>query len=280
MKAKRLLGAFLTVGLVTLATAPTVFAAGKPKKEAAPAAPATEAPSVKKSIDFPLAGLAWGMSPKQVALAIDKLIDEDYRPLYKEVSPGVKMKALDAQLAEDKDQFRRGRIDFGTLPTGIDGTPLRGEFSYQNKESLMTLNHKGQATHFFFIQDKLWKVIDEVKLSDAYPLGKTFQDVAVKLSAKHGVPGRVLPADDKRAAVEIDWKDGSTHLRVIQRSDTTIGVAYEDNATIANLAALRPNKPVSDSGIDPSVAAIMRGGGGDGPPPPPPPAADKKKNKK
>jgi subtilase family serine protease len=89
----------------------------------------------------------------------------------------------------------------------------------------------------------------------------------------------VLPADDKRAAVEIDWKDGSTHLRVIQRSDTAIGVAYEDNNTVANLVALRPNKPVVSDGVDPAVAAIMRGGGGDGPPPPPPPA-DKKKPKK
>ncbi len=281
MKAKRLLGAFLAVGLVTLAAAPTVLAAGnKPKKEAAPAPPAAEAPMVKKSIDFPIAGLSWGMTPKQVALAIDKMIDDDYRPLYKEVQPGVKMKALDAQLAEDKDQFRRGRIDFGTLPTGIDGTPLRGEFTYQNKESLMTLNHKGQATHFFFIQDKLWKVIDEIKLTDTYPLGKTFQDVAVKLSAKHGVPGRVLPADATRASVEIDWKDPTTHLRVIQRSDTAIAMAYEDNGTVANLVALRPNKPVADSGIDPSVAAIMRGGGDNGPPVPPPAADKKKTNKK
>lgn len=277
MKAKRLLGAFLAVGLVTLATAPTVFAAGgKPKKEAAPATP-TEAPTVNKAIDFPLAGLAWGMSPKNVAGAIDKLIDDDYRPLYKEVQPGVKMKALDAQLVEDKDQFRRGRIDFGTLPTGIDGTPLRGEYSYQNKESLMTLNRKGHATHFFFIQDKLWKVIDEVKLSDSYPLGKTFSDVVVKLSAKYGAPGRVLVADANRASTEVDWRDGNTHLRVIQRSDTTLAFAYEDNGTVANLTSLRPNKPASDSGIDPSVAAIMRGSDG---PAPPPPAADKKKTNK
>ena len=280
MKAKWLFGAFVAVGLMMLAAAPTVLAAGgKPKKEAAPAAP-TEAPTVSKAIDFPFAAMAWGMTPKQVAAAIDKMIDDDYRPLYKEVQPGVKMKALDAQLVEDKDQFRRGRIDFGTLPTGIDGTPLRGEFSYQNKESLMTLNHKGHATHFFFIQDRLWKVIEEVKLSDTYPLGKTFQDVVVKLSAKYGVPGRVQAADANRAAVEVDWKDASTHLRVIQRSDTAIALAYEDNATMANLAALRPNKPVADSGIDPSVAAIMRGGGGDGPPPPPPAADKKKTNKK
>jgi len=278
MKAKRLLGAFLAVGLglVTMAATPPVLAAGKPK-EAAPA-PQTEAPKVNKSIAFPIAGVIWGMSPKQVATAIDKLIDDDYRPLYKEVQPGVKMKALDAQLAEDKSQFLRGRIDFGKLPTGIDATPLRGEYTYQNKESLMTLNRKGQATHFFFIQDKLWKVIEEVKLSDAYPLGKTFPEVAIKLSAKHGVPGRVLQPDANRSSVEIDWKDASTHLRVIERSDTAVALAYEDNGTIGNLSALRSFKPVADDGIDPIVAAAMRGASPDQGPPEK--KDDKKKGKK
>lgn len=268
MKAKRLLGAFLAGGLgfVTMAATPPVLAAG--------GTPQTAAPTVKKSIPLPIAGLSWGMSPKQVAAAIDTLIDDDYRPLYKEVQPGVKMKALDAQLAEEKSQFRRGRIDFGKLPTGIDGTPLRGEYTYQNKESLMTLNRKGQATHFFFIQDKLWKVIEEVKLSDASPIGKTFPEVAVKLSAKHAVPGRVLPPDGTRSSVEIEWKDASTHLRVIERSDTAVALAYEDNGTITNLAALRSFKPVADDGIDPIVAAAMRGASPDQEPPP-----DKKDDK-
>jgi hypothetical protein len=266
---------------MTMAAASTVLAAGgTPKKDAAAAAPAPAgpAPSVKKSIDFPIAGLAWGMTPKQVAAAIDKLIDDDYRPLYKETQPGVKMKALDAQVAEDKSQFLRGKIDFGTLPTGIDGTPLRGEYSYRNKEALMTLNRKGHATHFFFIQEKLWKVIDEVKLGDAGALGKTFPEVAIKLSTKHGVPGRVLPADATRATMEIDWKDTNTHLRVIERNDTALAIAYEDIGTVANLASLRVNKPAQEEGIDPSVAAIMRGA--DPPPPPPPEKKDEKKKGK
>lgn len=275
MKAKRLLGAFVAIGLglVTMAATPPVLAAGKPKA-AAPALQ-TEAPKVSKSIAFPIASLAWGMSPKQVAAVIDKLIDDDYRPLYKEVQPGVKMKALDAQLAEDKSQFLRGRIDFGKLPTGIDSTPLRGEYTYQNKESLMTLNRKGQATHFFFIQDKLWKVIDEAKLSDTSPMGKTFPDVAIKFSAKYGVPGRVLQPDANRNSVEIDWRDASTHFRVIERSDTAVALAYEDNGTVSNLSALRSFKPVVDDGIDPIVAAAMRGASPEQGPPP-----DKKDDKK
>ena len=272
MKAKRLLGAFLATGLMTMAAAPTVMAA-PPKPAAAPAE--APAPSVKK-IDLPIAGLAWGQNPKQVGAAIDKLLEADFQPLYKETSPGVKMKALDAQLAEDKDQFRRSRIDFGKLPTGVDASPLRGEFTYNNKEMLMVLTRKGQVTNFFFIQDKLWKVIQEVKFNDATSLGKTFPEVAIKLTGKFAVPGRMLAADANRASMEVDWKDSATHLRLIERSEAAHALAFEDVGTVANLASLRANKPVEDNGIDPSVAAIMRGAD---PAPPPPEKKDDKKKK-
>jgi hypothetical protein len=208
---------------------------------------------------------------------MDKLLDEDYRPLYQSVQPGVKMKALDAQIAEDKDQFRRSRIDFGKLPTGVDSSPLRGEYTYNNKEALLISNRKGGTMDFFFIQDRLWKIIVEYKLSESSALGKTFQDAGVKLTTIYGVPGRVLPADDKHFATEIDWKDSNIHLRAIQRSDTALALAFEDIATLGNLASLRSVKPTEDSGIDPAVAAAMRGPSAE---PGPPPKADPKAKKK
>jgi hypothetical protein len=274
MKAKRLLGVLLAggLGLVAMSQSSDVLAAGgKPKKEAAAPVP-SEAPMTKKAIGLPLA-VAFGQTPKQIAEAIDKLLDEDYRALYKEVQPGVRMKALDAELAEAKDQFRRSRIDFGKLPTGVDSSPLRGEYTYQNKEALLTLNRRGGVTSFFFIQDRLWKIIVEYKLSDSSAMGKTFQDAGVKLTTIYGVPGRVLPADDKHFVTEIDWKDANIHLRAIQRSDTALGLAFEDNATLASLASLRSFKPVEDNGIDPAVAAAMRGAS---PEPGPPAKADPK----
>jgi len=260
MKAKRVLGAFLAagLGLVALTHAPDVLAKGK-KEAAAPSGP----PTVKKTIALPLPGIVWGQSMKQVALAIDKILDDDYRPLYKDVQPGVKMKALDAQLAEAKNEFRRSRIDFGELPTGIDATPLRGEYTYRNKETLMTLLRKGEKVHFFFIQDKLWKVIREVALKEGAPLGKDYQDAVVKLSLSFGVPGRVLPPEGDRYVTEVDWKDSNSHLRAVQRGDTAVALAYEDNATLGNLDTLRPNKPKPVNEIDPDVAAAVRGGSSD-----------------
>ena len=275
MNAKRLLGVLLTAGFSLAAVMPAadVYAQRKKKEEA----PAAEPPATKKAIALSLKGVTWGQSPKQLADLVDALLDEDYRPLYKGVQPGIKMKELDGQLAEDKAQFRRSRVDFGKLPTGIDASPLRGEYTYNNRECLMSLLHKGETTHFFFIQERLWKLIEERKLSESSGLGKTYAEAVVKVSTTYGTPGRVVPPDpaQQRYALEVDWKDATTHLRAIQRSDTALGLAFEENATLGNLASLRSNKPVDDSGIDPDVAAAMRGKSNE--PGPPPDPKDKKK---
>ncbi len=236
------------------------------------------APTTKKAIPLSIPGLAFGQSPRQVGAALDKLIDEDYSARYKEVQPGIQMKELDAQIAEDKSQFRRSRIDFGKLPTGLDSTPLRGEYTYNNKESMMSFTRKGELIYLFFIQEGLWKIIIEKKLGDGAPLGKTYMEAVVKLSANYGVPGRVIQPDNTdHFAVEVDWRDANIHLRAVQRSDTALGLAYEDNGTVASLASLRPNKAVVDNGVDPDVAAAMRPSGD---PPPPDKDKDKKKKKK
>jgi hypothetical protein len=266
MNAKRLFSTLLTVGLSLAVMSPAADVhAQKKKKEDAPAA---EPPTVKKALTLSLTGVAWGQSPKQVAEAIDRILDEDYKPRYKEVQPGIRMKELDAQLAEEKSAFRRSRVDFGKLPTGVDATPLRGEYTYNNQEALFTLDRKGLKTHFFFIRDKFWKLIEEHKLSDTHPLGKTYPDAVIKLSTNFGIPGRVLAPDANRYVTEVDWKDATSHLRAIQRGDAAVGLAYEDNGTLANLSSLRTNKPANDDGIDPEVAAAVRGKAPEPPPDP------------
>ena len=282
MKASRFFGAVLAAGLglsaVSIATDTAAQNKGKnppAKKEAAPAV-AAEAPMTKRPVAWTPAGLLWGMNHNQAANAYDKQFDEDYKPKYKAVSPGVKMKALDAALAEEKAAFRRSRVDFGKVPTGLDASALKGEYTYMNRESLLSLTRNGQTRYFFFIQDKLWKVIaNDIKLSDSSTWGPNFAGAVTKLATYYGVPGRVLPADPPKGRMfqEVDWRDANTHLRAIQRSDTMFALAFEDNVTLSNLANLRTNKPAEDTGIDPAVAAAV---GGTAPAQPPPDAKDTK----
>jgi len=201
------------------------------------------------------------MSHRQVAEAVDKYLDDAYRPIYKTTQPGVKMKELDAQLAEEKSAFRRSRIEFGKLPTGLDATPLKGEYSYLNKEAVLTFTRDGGIKlHFFFIQDRLWKIIDEQTLGEKSPYGKDFKAGTAKLASTYGASGRVVQPDFSkgRYATEVEWKDATTHVRAIERGPTALAIAYADLATLGNIESLRPNKPKDESAIDPAVASVVR----------------------
>lgn len=279
MEAKRLVAAALAVGLglAAVSSATDVDAQGKGKKAAAAATVRPDAaPRTKRSFVLLPSTVSWGMSHREVAAAIDKALDQEYKPRYRKTSPGVAMKALDAQLAEEKSAFKRSRIEFGKLPTGLDATPLKGEYTYLNKESMMLRQRRNKKTYYFFIQNRLWKIIDERELGEGKRYGKDFQAAVDRLKKVFGSPGRVIPADyaKGRPAMEVDWKDGRTHLRAIQRGDDAYAIALEDLATLGNLATLRANKPPEDSGIDPDVAAVTRP---DEPPPGPPGKGSKKK---
>lgn len=275
MNGRKIWCAFMALGLgLAAASASSDAFAQKKNDKAAPAAAADPA-TAKKDISYGLAGITFGQSVKQVTAAVEKILDEDYKPLYAKVSPGVKMKQLDAALAEEKSAFGRSRIDFGKIPVALDSGPLKGEYTYNNKEAKMELTRKGVTFHFFFIQDKLWKIYAERKLGEREAAGKDFTAAVTKVAKDLGVAGRVRAADPSKGLnfQEVDWKDSKMHLRLVDRGSDLVAFAYEDNATLANLANLRVNKQPGGNDIDPTVAAVTRKEA----PPPEPPKNQKKK---
>jgi hypothetical protein len=271
MKANRLLSALLVAGLcaTSFGDGTDAHAAGKKKADAA-AAQAADPPDATNPIDLALGSVAWGQSVGQVEGAIDKLIDADYDPVYKKTPPGRSMTSLDAEVAEAKDQFRRSRIDFGKLPTSYDSSSIKGEYTYNNGEAVMELPRKGKKSYLFFIQKKLWKIITEVTYGNGKEFGKNFGELAVKFTEQLGVPGRIVPADPakNRYDQEVDWRDGKTHVRLVDRGERGFAILALDRSVEANIDAMRPNKPVDDTGIDPSVADVLRKGGDEAAPPP------------
>lgn len=235
----------------------------KPAAAPAPAAP-VDPPTVKnrQGIEIRPAGLHWGMTPEQLIRFYDRVIDRDYAPLYRKAQPGPQTKRLDASVANAKAAFRRSKVEFGALPTGVDSTPLKGEYTYQNAEAMMSVNRRGAGTrYFFFIQNKLWKIYDEVPLGDKRPLGPSYEEAVKRLATRYGVVGRVTEPDYAigRNYMEVDWQDQRSRLRALDRSGLKIvGVVYEDRTTLSNLASLRTNKPVDVSQVDPEVEALIR----------------------
>lgn len=265
----------LSLGLATPLISTDAFAQGKGKPKEKKEAPAAEAPSTAKPVSIKPAELAWGIGWKKLAEIYDKVIDEDYKPKYKKVQPGPEMDRLDAEVAEKKAEFRRTRTEFNQTTTGYDSTPLLTEYSYGNKESLMVFTRGGKTRYFFFIGDKLWKIIDVEKLGEKSRWGKTFEEAVAKVNKAYGVDGRVREADaaNGRPFKEVDWKDSVVQVRAINWDDTQFAVAFQESATVANLATLRKNKKQDATRVDDKVKDAGRKE-----PEAPPPPKDPKKN--
>ena len=266
----------LGLGIAAASASSDALAQQKGKGKTTAAAPVSADPATaKKDITFDLPGVAFGQTVKKVTEAIEKMLDEDYKPLYAKVSPGVKMKQLDAALAEEKSAFGRSRIDFGKIPVALDSGPFKGEYTYNNKEAKMEFTRKGITYHFFFIQDKLWKIYAERKLGEKEAAGKDFTDAVSKVAKDLGVAGKVHAADAAKGLMfaEVDWKDSKTHLRVVDRGSSLVAFVYEDSSTVASLPSLRTAKPPAANEIDPAVAAVTRK---DPEPPPGPPVSTAK----
>ncbi len=189
---------------------------------------------------------------------------KDYDAKLTHARVGPEMTAIEAEREGAKQAFARSYVEFKDTPTGYDATGLRGEYTYKNREAIMSITREGKPKrYFFFINDRLWKIYDEVALSDGGPMGKSFLDAVNKMNAQLGAQGRIQAVDAQKgiAATTVDWKDGSSHLRVVDRAgEHLVAVAVEDNATLGNLASLRTNKSEDPTAIDPSITAVTKGG--------------------
>ena len=224
-----------------------------------------EPPVVQTLADFQ-EGLRWGMSHADVQKMFTQnggVIWTDFDERLKKARVGPEQTAIEAEREQAKAAFGRSYIEFKDTPTGYDATGIKGEYTYKNRESLMWINRQGKKRYFFFINDRLWKVYDEVPLADDGKWGKSYLDAVNQINAKLGAQGRVLGANPDKGinATTVDYRDGSSHLRVVDRSgEHLVGIALEDSGTLSNLASLRSNKPDDPNAIDPTVAAVTKGG--------------------
>ena len=263
----RIVGMLTVLGMAAL-TYGTGHADAQTKEKAAPAAkpkagdkkePAAASGPAKMKGKLALSpkGVAWGISIAQLAKIYDKVFDDEYMPLYKKVQPGPAMDMLDNEVNDKKQLIRRNQINFGVLPTGVDQGPLKGEFSYGNKESMTRITLRtGVTRNFFFFDDKLWKVYDVHKLRKGGAYGENWDEAKEILAKKYGVAGAVVEADFARGRSfeELQWQDGTTVIRAINRAPE-IGLAYQDASIYFNLAKYRTKRLEDPHKMDKDVAS-------------------------
>lgn len=228
-----------------------------------------------KHIGLAPRGMRWGLTNEQIARIYDKIFDKEFVPLYERVQPGPQMQALDTELADKKAWLRRSVIYFNATPTGLDNSPLQGEYSYLNHESMSHLTDShGVVRHFFFFSNRLWKIYDTYHLRPGGPLGANFQAAIRILTKSFGGPPKMVQADFSKHQnyEEGRWVGSGMIIRAINRqSENALGLVYENRAVQDNIASYRPNHMKNPNAMDPEVLAVTRQNA------PPPLHAKKKK---
>ncbi len=223
--------------------------------KAAAGGKAVQSTNLKTDIRISPDRLHWGLSLQQVAKIYDDEFDAQYRPIYQRTDPGIEMQSLDSEVSEKKALIRRSRVDFGATPTGVDQGPLKGEYSYNNGESLAHAQLAGGTQRFFFFfNDKLWKVYDEYKLGTK--LGTNFSAAVAAMTELLGGQPKMLPADPQqgRSFDEAVWATPAMQIRAINREyQKIVAIAYADRSIQDDLASHRPNRLGNANAVDSQV---------------------------
>jgi hypothetical protein len=250
-----------TFALTSLGALSILSQAGAAPPKAAAADKAEKA--APKNVPMPVfSGLKFGMSLEQIAKLNDKDLDGEYKKKFLAASPSQSLQVED-ELREKKAVFRRSRIEFIDTPTGIDQSALKGEYSYGNKESLARMPARTRedgkdipARHFFFFNDKLWKIYEEYKLGPKSNLGADYAAAIAKLSKVFGAEPQKIAADYAKGQNfdEAVWRDGEKIIRAVDRGDT-LGMVFVERATQEGLAKLRTRQVVDQHELDKDVKA-------------------------
>ena len=110
----------------------------------------------------------------------NKVLDQDYVPIFKVTPRRPEDERRRCRARRQKLAFPRSEVAFGDIPTGIDNTPLKGEYNYKNNETMMSLTRQGMTRYFFFINKRLWKIYDEIPLQKESELGATYKDAIAR----------------------------------------------------------------------------------------------------
>jgi hypothetical protein len=262
---RKVITALAVAGVLAVATGvaivPATSHAAPAKGKAKKAVSLKEPAPIAAAPPLTPATVRFGLSVPETIRVFEKVIDDDHAKEYDDAEPGVQMERLKAEIEQKKLAFRSSLIEFNEPPSRYDATPFEGEFTYGNREAVLSIERKGRVQHMFFIRGRLWKLIDVYKLGKKTKWGEDFNKAVEVIEEKIGTPGRRLAPDAAagRPFEEVDWADPNTRVRLVNWG-SRLAIAYSERRTEQQLDALRTNKVAGKrpEEIDPSVKDALR----------------------
>lgn len=184
--------------------------------------------------------LRWGMSEHEVSGYAKREIASEYNAASaksKNAGTASQIKAAQAEVDRSLTQFDHGKSRW-------DNSPIAGEFTYDNQESMLVSKDISGTSYYFFVDGKLWKY---VRVLDKKAAGGDFKKFSKYIEDKFG-KGRAKKGEVTPGQGETQWLeylDRNSRMRAADDNGKRGGYAmiFEEMATVRALASTRPKAP-------------------------------------
>jgi hypothetical protein len=188
--------------------------------------------------------LRWGLSETEVASFAKRKLGEQYNGEIAKTKDSSKQGKLRSELKQAQADVGKSLVNFSAGHSKWDNSPIAGEFTYGNSESMLMSKAPNAQDFYFFVDGRLWKwceVLDKAAIGGDFK--KFSQTVESKFGKGRVKKGEVTPGHGNTQWLE--YLDRNSRLRAADNDGKRNGytLIYEEMATVRQLASTRPVKP-------------------------------------
>lgn len=193
--------------------------------------------------------LRWGLSEREVSSYAKREIATEYNAALAKTKDAGEQGKLKTQMKSAQAEVDRSLTTFDKGKSKWDNSPVAGEFTYDNQESMLVSKDISGTTYYFFVDGKLWKY---VRVLDKSAAGGDFKKFSKYVEDKFG-KGRTKKGEVTPGQGETQWLeylDRNSRMRAADDNGKRGGYAmiFEEMATVRALASTRPQKPARLAG--------------------------------
>jgi len=201
------------------------------------------------TIAIAMGDLRWGLSESETISFVKRKLDERYNAQIQKTHDAGKQAKLRSDLKRAQADVSRGVTEFTGKSSRWDHSPVAGEFTYGNGESMLAAKDDSSENYYFFLNGRLWKwfkVLDK----DAFGHGD-FKKFSQSIEGKFGhgrlKKGEVAPGQGEGQWLE--YMDRNSRMRAEDGGKRGVfALIFEEMSTVRELASTRPSKPTRLAG--------------------------------
>jgi hypothetical protein len=186
--------------------------------------------------------LRWGLSESEVSSFVRRKLEERYNAQIQKTHDASKQAQLRSEMKRALADVRV--TEFTGSSSRWDRSPIAGEFTYGNGESMLFAKDDTSENYYFFLSGRLWKwykALDKGTFNHG-DFKKFSESIENKFGKGRLKKGELAPGQGEGQWLE--FMDRNSRMRAADNSKRGVfALIFEEMSTVRELASSRPSKP-------------------------------------